>query len=110
MARSNPTKPTDMMFSRIGNEMIQRDGLLGRVRRFATAWAYPNWESGPEASDGEAVRKQCDEISKTIWTLTTALAAACLFCCIMLAVPDATLVSADAKITIPIASLVVSYK
>jgi uncharacterized protein YjbI with pentapeptide repeats len=55
------------------------------------------------------LRSQCDEISKTIWRLTTALAAGCLFCCVMLASPDATLVSADAKITIPIASLVISY-
>src|ERR1044071_7236958 len=89
-------------------ERVEQDGLVRRARRFALRWAYPTWEC-PRGADEAAARSQCDEISKTIWNLTTVLSASCLFCCLMLAAPDATLVSADAKITIPIASLVLSY-
>lgn len=87
---------------------VERDSFVRRAGRFALRWAHPTWAC-VQGLDDAAARSQCDEISKTIWNLTTVLAASCLFCCLMLAAPDATLVSADAKITIPIASLVVSY-
>ena len=83
-------------------------GFVGRAGRLALGWAHPTWEGAQDVDDA-ALRSQCDEVSKTIWNLTTVLVTACLFCGVMPAAPDASPVSADAKITIPIASLVVSY-
>jgi uncharacterized protein YjbI with pentapeptide repeats len=84
------------------------DSLIRRSLRVAFRWARPSWE-GVQGLDETAWRTQHDEISKTIWKLTTILVASCLFCVVILGAPDASLVSADAKISVPIASLTVSY-
>lgn len=84
------------------------DGSIRRVSRLAMRWAHPRWEA-PAGLDDASARTQCEELSKTVWNLTSLLVGACLFCFVILGAPDANLVSADAKISIPIASLVVSY-
>src|SRR5205807_5453711 len=54
-------------------------------------------------------RRQHDEISKTIWNLASLLVGSCVFCLITLGAPDASLVSSDARIVIPVANTSVSY-
>jgi len=81
---------------------------LRRFLRFAFHWAKPSWESDTTANE-TVLRTQHDEISKTIWRLASLLAASSVFCIIILSAPDVSLVSTDAKITIPIASIEVSY-
>jgi uncharacterized protein YjbI with pentapeptide repeats len=84
-----------------------RDSLDG-LFRLAFRWADPAWEPGPAMSEADW-RSRHAEISKTIWNLTSLLVASSLFCLFVLGGPDASLVSTDAQISVPIASLVVSY-
>src|SRR5712671_5246968 len=82
--------------------------LVRRFLRFAFHWARPSWER--ETSLNETVwRPQHEEISKTIWRLASLLAGSCVFCIIILGAPDVSLVSTDAKITVPVAGITVSY-
>jgi len=89
----------------LSNDLRNR---LKRFLRFAFRWAEPAWEPGPALSEADW-RSQYAEVSKTIWNLTSLLVASSLFCLFVLGGPDASLVSSDAQIAIPIASLVVSY-
>ena len=84
------------------------DSLIRRLFRLVFRWAHPSWESGQSLSEADWL-SQHNEISKTIWNLTTVLVVSSLFCLFVLGAPDASLVSTDAKIDIPIASIKVSY-
>jgi hypothetical protein len=81
---------------------------LDSLFRFAFRWVNPKWEPGPAMSEADW-RSQHADVSKTIWNLTSLLVASSLFCLFVLGGPDASLVSTDAQISIPIASLLVSY-
>lgn len=80
-----------------------------RAIRDTFGWASPSWASASSSLNEADWRSQHDEISKTIWQLTSVLVGASLFCLFVLGAPDASLVSNDAKITIPIASITASY-
>src|SRR5262245_8660774 len=65
-------------------------------------------EPEPVLSEAEW-RRQHDEISKNVARVASLLGASCLFCVLTLGAPDATLISADAKIRIPFVNNDVSY-
>jgi uncharacterized protein YjbI with pentapeptide repeats len=84
------------------------DSLIRRLFRRVFHWAHPSWASGQSLDEADWL-SQHNEISKTIWNLTSVLVGSSLFCLFVLGAPDASLVSSDAKINIPIASISVSY-
>jgi uncharacterized protein YjbI with pentapeptide repeats len=90
-----------------GNES-RTNNFIHHLSGWLFGWAHPSYQSGTILDD-EEWRRQHDEISKTIWSLVSLLAGACIFCLITLAAPDATLISPDAKISIPVVSSNVSY-
>ncbi len=75
---------------------------------FLLGWARPDYPSDTSLEAAEW-RKQHDEVSNTIWNLTSILVATCIFCIVTLGASDATLVSNDANIEIPVAKTSVSY-
>jgi len=90
-------------------KFLGSDGPVHRLLRYGYRWTHPSWESVPSPLNEADWRSQHDEISKTIWNLTTVLVGSSLFCLFVLGAPDASLVSTDAKITIPVVSISASY-
>jgi len=93
---------------RNSSESSLKDRLPRRIRSLFR-WANPDWDSPFGLLEPDEWSSQHSEISKTIWSLTSVLVGACLFCLFVISAPDANLVSTDAKITVPVAGLSISY-
>jgi hypothetical protein len=71
-------------------------------------WARPSYPLNATSPDDEW-RRQHDEISGAITRVAFTLVVSSLFCLLTLGAPDVNLVSADARINVPIANTDVSY-
>jgi len=82
--------------------------LIRSWLRITIRWSRPSYGSAAPLAE-EEWRRQHDEISQTIRRTASTLIASCLFCLLTLGAGDENLVSADAKIHIPVANTDVSY-
>jgi uncharacterized protein YjbI with pentapeptide repeats len=89
------------------------DVLLKEINRWLESFLRliePDWNSKVMRIRPEERADQHAEISRTIWNVVSLLVGACLFCLFILSGPDASLVSTDAYIKVPIVSISASYR
>jgi uncharacterized protein YjbI with pentapeptide repeats len=79
-------------------------GTISRLARHMR----PSFRFSAQLDDDEW-RRQHDEVSKTIWIMSQLFVGTCVFCLLTLDAPDATLVTNDARVTIPVTGTPVSY-